>query len=99
MRLLCKHCGEQMLIFHPGTGTDHPTDFTVADAGRSALAELALEFGDYRSRGYKVEPYGKGEWMLTLDGSQLMVADYGGLAPTKYAAELEAYRRIAQEER
>jgi hypothetical protein len=32
-------------------------------------------------------------------GAQLMIANYGGIAPTKRAAIIEAYARIAQDRR
>lgn len=64
------------------------------------LAALAVEYGDWRAYGYTVERYGPGEWLLRdPDGAQLMVANYGGLAPTQGAAILEAYTRIAQDAR
>ena len=63
------------------------------------LTALALEHGDYRAHGYKVERYGTAGWMLTYDGAQLMIANYGGLAPTKAAAMLEAYTRIDSDAR
>ena len=79
---------------------------------RSALAELALEFGPIEPLGYRVEElnphdtraYPANGWLLIdrsaeIDGhnGSLMIADYGCLSPTRYAAELEAYRRIARD--
>lgn len=65
---------------------------------RSALAEFAAEFGDYRSYGWTVEQWNPGEWLLRdPDGDQRFIGNYGGVAPTKAAAELEAYTRIAQD--
>lgn len=64
-----------------------------------ALKALALEYGDHRTYGYKVEPFDPNDhargWML-LDpsGGQLMIGSEGGVSRRKSSAILEAYRRI-----
>lgn len=65
------------------------------------LESLALRYGSYREHGYKVEalnPHDKSKgWvLLDPDGAYLMIGSFGGVAP-KQEAELEAYRRIAQD--
>lgn len=63
------------------------------------LTAYAEEYGDWRAYGWTVERYGR-EWILRdPDGTQRMIANYGGLAPTQTAAILEAYARIASDAR
>lgn len=64
-----------------------------------ALKAFALEYGDHRTYGYKVQPLDENDhsrgWML-LDpaGGSLMIGGEGGVSRRKSSAILEAYRRI-----
>lgn len=63
-----------------------------------ALATLALEHGDYREHGYKVERIDGNGWaLLDPDGAYLCIGGHGCVAPRKSDAEIEAYRRITDE--
>ena len=62
------------------------------------LDSLILRFGNYRAHGYRVERYGDKGWTLQdSDGAYLMIASFGGVSPRRLDAEIEAYRRIAED--
>jgi hypothetical protein len=64
------------------------------------LDRLMLKFGHYRDHGYSVSRHGDKGWTLQDgEGAYLMIGSHGGVAPRKFDAELEAYRRIEEDSR
>lgn len=63
---------------------------------RASLTDLAK----ITRNGYRTERWGNKGWLLLdADGSQLMIGDHGGIAPTQWEAVAEALHRIEQDER
>jgi hypothetical protein len=53
-----------------------------------------------KQHGYRIERYGDRGWMLLdPDRYNLMIGNYGQVAPTEWEAYAEALRRIAQDSR
>ena len=74
------------------------TTHTQEDSVNDILKALALEYGDYRTHGYSVEAWGDGFICVDPEGGHLMSGGEGVVVKRKSTAELEAYRRIAEDQ-